>query len=121
MIIDDETSRTQMGIRAAFSQARVRLALAAAGAVLFLEKVSPALEQVDSSSGAIGTAVNLAIETCARIIAARHRSRTVRAINGSTGCRRPTRTTRSPTSNAWPATGASCAHRAIGLLRGRIG
>ncbi len=31
--------------------------LAAKGAVLFLEKVSPALEQVDSSSGAIGTAV----------------------------------------------------------------
>ncbi len=45
-------------------------ALAATGAVLFLEKVSPALEQVDSSSGAIGTAVNLAIEACARIIAA---------------------------------------------------
>lgn len=43
-------------------------ALAAAGAVLFLEKVSPALEQVDSSSGAIGTAVNHAIETCAKII-----------------------------------------------------
>ena len=37
-------------------------ALAAAGAVLFLEKVSPALEQVDSSSGAIGTAVNHAID-----------------------------------------------------------
>lgn len=44
-------------------------ALAASGAVLFLEKVSPALEQVDSSSGAVGTAVNHAIETCARIIA----------------------------------------------------
>lgn len=44
-------------------------ALAAAGAVLFLEKVSAALEQVDSSSGAIGTAVNHAIEICARIIA----------------------------------------------------
>jgi hypothetical protein len=44
-------------------------ALAAAGAVLFLEKVPPALEQVDSSSGAIGTAVNHAIETCGRIIA----------------------------------------------------
>ena len=43
--------------------------LAAAGAVLFLEKVSPALEQVDSSSGAIGTAVNHAIEALARIIA----------------------------------------------------
>ncbi|HEX8010361.1 MAG TPA: hypothetical protein VF814_05430 [Casimicrobiaceae bacterium] len=44
-------------------------ALAAAGAVIFLEKVSPALEQVDSSSGAIGTAVNCAIEACARIVA----------------------------------------------------
>jgi hypothetical protein len=44
-------------------------ALAASGAVLFLEKVSPALEQVDSSSGAVGTAVNHAIEACARIIA----------------------------------------------------
>ena len=36
--------------------------LGAAGAVLFIEKVSPALEHVDSSSGAIGTAVNHAIE-----------------------------------------------------------
>jgi hypothetical protein len=44
-------------------------ALAAAGAVLFIGKASPALEQVDSSSGAIGTAVNHAIDTCARIIA----------------------------------------------------
>ncbi len=35
----------------------------------FLEKVSPALEQVDSSSGAIGTAVNRAIEELASIIA----------------------------------------------------
>lgn len=50
--------------------ARKDPALAAAGAVLFLEKVSPALEQVDGSSGAIGTAVNHAIETCATIIAA---------------------------------------------------
>ena len=44
-------------------------ALAAAGAVLFLEKVSPALEQLESSSGAIGTAVNHAIETGTRTIA----------------------------------------------------
>lgn len=50
--------------------ARKDPALAAAGAVLFVEKVSRALEQVDSSSGAIGTAVNHAIETCATIIAA---------------------------------------------------
>lgn len=43
--------------------------LAAEGAVLFLEKVSPALAHVDSSSGSIGTAVNNAIETLVRIIA----------------------------------------------------
>jgi hypothetical protein len=43
--------------------------LAAEGAVLFLEKVSPALEHVDSSSGAIGTAVNHAIEELVSIIA----------------------------------------------------
>jgi len=43
--------------------------LAADGAVTFLEKVSPALEQVDSSSGALGSAVNKAIETLVPIIA----------------------------------------------------
>jgi hypothetical protein len=42
--------------------------LAAEGAVLFLEKVSPALAQVDSSSGAIGTAVNHAIRDLVPII-----------------------------------------------------
>lgn len=43
--------------------------LAAEGAVIFLEKVSGALEQVDSSSGAIGAAVNHAIETLVPIVA----------------------------------------------------
>ncbi len=43
--------------------------LAAEGAILFLEKVSPSLEQVDSSSGAIGTAVNNALDYLASIIA----------------------------------------------------
>lgn len=43
--------------------------IAAEGAVTLLEKLSPALEQVDSSSGAIGTAVNRAIETLVPIIA----------------------------------------------------
>ncbi len=43
--------------------------LAAEGAVLFLEKVSRALERVDSSSGAIGTAVNHAIGELVSIIA----------------------------------------------------
>jgi hypothetical protein len=43
--------------------------LAAEGAVLVLERVSPAIENVDSSSGAIGTAVNRAIEELVPIIA----------------------------------------------------
>lgn len=42
--------------------------LAAEGAVIFLEKISPALEQVDSSSGAIGAAVNNAIVSLVPII-----------------------------------------------------
>jgi hypothetical protein len=44
--------------------------LAADGAVLFLERVSPAIENVDGSSGAIGTAVNRAIEELVPIVAA---------------------------------------------------
>jgi hypothetical protein len=43
--------------------------LAAEGAVLFLEKLSPALEHVDGSSGAIGTAVSNAIAALVDIIA----------------------------------------------------
>ncbi|MBU0946632.1 MAG: hypothetical protein KJ804_11700 [Proteobacteria bacterium] len=43
--------------------------LGAEGAVLFFEKVSPALEQIDSSSGAIGTAVNNAVDALAPLIA----------------------------------------------------
>jgi len=43
--------------------------LAAEGAVLFLTKLSPALENIDSSSGAIGSAVNRAIEALVPIIA----------------------------------------------------
>ncbi|MFL9913800.1 hypothetical protein [Paraburkholderia sp. RL17-337-BIB-A] len=43
--------------------------LAADGAVALLEKLSPALEHVDSSSGAIGTAVNRAIDALVPVIA----------------------------------------------------
>lgn len=43
--------------------------LAAEGAVLLIERLSPALEHVDSSSGAIGSAVNHAIDSLAEIIA----------------------------------------------------
>ena len=49
--------------------ARTDKVLAAEGAVLLLEKLSPALERVDSSSGAIGTAVNNAIRALVPIIA----------------------------------------------------
>jgi len=49
--------------------ARKDRALAAEGAVQFLERVSPAIEHVDSSSGAIGSAVHNAIEALVPIIA----------------------------------------------------
>ncbi len=52
--------------------------LGAEGAVLFLEKVSPALEHVDSSSGSIGTAVNNAIAALVDIIAAAPADETAR-------------------------------------------
>ncbi len=42
--------------------------LAAAGAVLLIEKLSPALERIDSSSGAIGTAVNNALDVLVPLI-----------------------------------------------------
>lgn len=48
--------------------ARKDHALAAEGAVLFLHKVSPALQNVDGSSGAVGTAVRRAIEALVPII-----------------------------------------------------
>ena len=49
--------------------ARKDAILAAEGAVVFFEKLSPAIEHVDSSSGAIGTAVNRAITALVPVIA----------------------------------------------------
>ncbi len=49
--------------------ARKDRVLAAEGAVSFLERVSPALEHVDGSSGALGSAVNAAIDKLVPIIA----------------------------------------------------
>lgn len=60
------------------SAARKEPVLAAEGAVLFLEKLAPAIEQVDSSSGRIGSAANRAIETLVPIIAKADISREVR-------------------------------------------
>ena len=42
----------------------------AEGAVLFLERVAPALDHVDGSSGAMGTAVRKAVATLTGLIAA---------------------------------------------------
>lgn len=49
--------------------ARKEPILAAEGMVLLLEKLSPALAQVDSSSGAVGSAVNKVIEAAVPLIA----------------------------------------------------
>jgi hypothetical protein len=49
--------------------ARTDPVLAADGAVMLFERLSPALEHIDSSSGAIGTAVNAAIAELVPIIA----------------------------------------------------
>lgn len=70
-------------VKAAVSEikqvARTDAILAAGGAVLFLEKVSAALEHVDSSSGAIGTAVNNALAELVPIIKAARADPTTRA------------------------------------------
>lgn len=54
--------------------------LGAEGAIAFLERVSPALEHVDSSSGAIGTAVNNAIAELVPIIAGAPADPTTRTL-----------------------------------------
>jgi hypothetical protein len=61
--------RVKEAVKEINTVARTEPALAADGAVVLLERLSPALEKVDSSSGAIGTAVNNAIEKLVPIIA----------------------------------------------------
>jgi hypothetical protein len=95
-------------------------ALAASGAALLLEKESPSIEQVDSPSGAIGTAVNHAIETCAKIIAGA-------PVDNETRVRWLERLWEAHqndeirASSTWPTAGASCGQRAIELPHGQIG
>ena len=59
--------------------ARTEPVEAAEAAVIFIERLSPALENVDSSSGAIGTAVNNAIAELVPIIAEAPADETTRA------------------------------------------
>jgi len=63
------TTRIKQAVVEIRKIARNDLVLAAEGSVAFLERISPALENVDSSSGAIGTAVNNAITELVPIIA----------------------------------------------------
>ncbi len=61
--------RIREAVKEIKSVSRKDPSLGAEGAVRLLEKLSPALEQVDSSSGAIGNAVNSAISDLVPIIA----------------------------------------------------
>lgn len=61
--------RVQQAVSEIRCVARLDAVLAAEGAMCLLERLSPALGQVDSSSGAIGTAVNKAISALVPIIA----------------------------------------------------
>lgn len=61
--------RVKEAVREIKSVARRDPLLAADGAVAFIERISPALEHVDCSSGAIGTAVNNALGELVAIIA----------------------------------------------------
>ena len=90
--------------------ARTDAVLAAEGAVVFLERLSPALEHVDSSSGAIGTAVNNAIATLVPLIAgapadAKTRATWLERLFEAHG------EDQIPYIEASPTTGASCARR----------
>jgi hypothetical protein len=62
--------RIQEAVAEIHSVARHDAILAAEGGVRLIERLSPALEHVDSSSGALGGAVNGAIEALVPIIAA---------------------------------------------------
>ena len=65
---DTPVQRIKEAITEIKQVARKEHELAAEGAITLLEKLSPALEQVDSSSGALGSAVNKAIDTLVPII-----------------------------------------------------
>jgi len=62
-------TRVRQAVAEITKVARKDPVLGAEGAILFLERVSPAIEQVDSSSGSIGTAVSNAIAALVPLIA----------------------------------------------------
>ena len=62
-------TRLQEALAEITQVARLEPVLAAEGAIALLERISPALEHVDSSSGAIGSAVNRTIAELVPVIA----------------------------------------------------
>ena len=72
-------TRLQEALSEITQVARLEPLLAAEGAIALLERLSPALEYVDSSSGAIGSAVNRAIAELVPIIAAAPADARIRA------------------------------------------
>ena len=70
--------RLDEALREIAQMARSEPALAADGAVLLLEKLSPAICEVDSSSGALGTACARAVEALVSMIVAAPVSQSVR-------------------------------------------
>lgn len=71
-------ARLQEAVSEIRQVARIEPFLAAEGAVALLERISPALENVDGSSGAIGTAVNNTIAELVPILVAAPADTTIR-------------------------------------------
>ncbi|MFZ4539391.1 hypothetical protein [Propionivibrio sp.] len=66
---DPAITRIKEALSEIKAAARKDALLGAEGAVLFLQKLSPSLQNIDSSSGAIGSAVNRVIDVLVPIIA----------------------------------------------------
>jgi len=105
---DLPVKRIQEAVKEIKQVARKEPVLAAEGAVTLLVKLSPALEQVDSSSGALGSAVNRAIDTLVPIIAKANVDTPLRE-RWLDRCGRRCRKTICLTSKSCAITGATCA------------
>jgi hypothetical protein len=92
--------------------------LAAEGAVIFIERVSPAIEQVDSSSSPIARRCTMPspIELPSLPMPPRMRARATRGWSGS-GSRN--RRTTSPIRRPWAIDGEPCVDRRRSRRRGR--
>jgi len=77
---DTAITRVKEAVAEIKSAARKDPRHGAEGAVLFLERVAPALDQMDGSSGAMGTAVRKAVAPLAGLIAAADVEDTVRDL-----------------------------------------